>query len=300
MKSILKAGTLGATAALALISVMPLSGADTSGSGALNQIGKELANQVGAGNRFTAERTEEILGKPIIDAQGQRAGKLDNLVVDLDSGRVLYAIVTLGGTVTGETVLVPPGVLATSGTNTDLVFNAENSSVQDAPRWTRSEKAEIGSISFVNKIYDHFSMKPWWTGAATATGKDTFGNVQAARTFIGSSIKAGDGASLGSIKDLVVDVSNGWVVYAVLSKGGLKGELTGNVELYPLPSIAITKAPDGKTLTTALNAAKLQGGPHFSSEHWPNLNDKAYAQQVYQYYGMQPGFLGSLLSPTGR
>jgi sporulation protein YlmC with PRC-barrel domain len=295
MKYKLKAETLGAAVALALLSVMPLSGAQTSGSGVLNQIG----NQFGARQPLNAERAEEIFGKPIMNAQGERAGKLDNLVVDLDSGRVLYAIVTLGGMITGETILVPPGVLTTSGTTSNFVFNADNSSLTNAPRWKRSEKTEMGSVSFVNQIYEHFGMKPWWTGGATTQGKDNFSNAELAQTLIGSSVKTSSGdTSLGTIKDLVVDVPAGWTTFAVVSP---KSGLAGSGEFYTIPTTAITKSPDGKIVAMAgLDSAKLGGGPHFKSDNWPNLSDRSYAQQVYQYYGKQPGFLGGVLSPTGR
>jgi len=297
MKYRVTAGTLGAAAALALLSVLPLSGAETTGSGAINRLGNELGNQLGSRQHFTGERAEEILSKPIMNAQGEKAGKLDNLVVDLDSGRVLYAIVTLGGIITGESILVPPGVLTTSSGGANLTFNADNSSLTNAPRWKRSEKTEMGNVSFINQIYEHFGMKPWWATGASATGKDTFQNVIAVRTLIGSSLKTSGDTSLGSIKDLVVDVPNGWAIYAVVSP---KSGLTGSSDLYAIPPTAITKGPDGKTLTSTLDPSKLQGGPHFASDTWPNLSDRSYAQQVYQYYGKQPGFLGGMLSPTGR
>ncbi len=291
MKSGVKTEALGVTAALVtLLSIMPLHAAQTATADESQSMGRMQ-------HQLKAERADEIIGKPILNPQGQRAGKLDNLVVDLESGRVLYAIVTLGGTITGETILVPPGILTTASNSTNLVLNADNSSLTNAPRWSKAERANMGNISFVNQIYQHFGVKPSWNGSATPSGKDTFGAVEEARALMGSAVKTSANTNFGTIKDLVVDVPNAWLLYVVLSP---KGELGRHGELYPLPPAAITKEPDGKTLMTTVDESKLQGAPHFSKDSWPNLSDPSYAQQVYQYYGKQASFLGGMLSPTGR
>src|SRR4051812_47054067 len=54
-----------------------------------------------------AERADKFLGREIRTQDDRRIGKINDLVVELASGRVLYVVVSTAGTVS---VAVPPGL----------------------------------------------------------------------------------------------------------------------------------------------------------------------------------------------
>src|SRR5438105_1016716 len=43
------------------------------------------------------ERVNKLIGKDVMSSDNQKIGKIDNLILDLESGRVLYAVVGSGG-----------------------------------------------------------------------------------------------------------------------------------------------------------------------------------------------------------
>src|SRR5258706_4597767 len=69
------------------------------------------------------ERVNKLIGKQVLGSDNQKLGKIDNLVLDLESGRVLYAIVGSGGVLgAGEKrFAVPPS--AFTEVNGTLQFN---------------------------------------------------------------------------------------------------------------------------------------------------------------------------------
>src|SRR5258706_11033793 len=58
---------------------------------------------------ISAERADQILRKNIQNTKGQTIGKLNNFVVDLESGHILYGIVNVPGLPGGDQVVLPPG-----------------------------------------------------------------------------------------------------------------------------------------------------------------------------------------------
>jgi hypothetical protein len=46
---------------------------------------------------------------------------------------------------------------------------------------------------------------------------------------------------------------------------------------------------------------KLDGAPSFSQSNWPDITQPSWRQNVYSYFGVQPGSAtGGSLSPGGR
>ena len=233
-----------------------------------------------------AERVGQLWDKPLVNTQGETVGTLSDIVVDLESGRVLYAIVTANTNLSGgNTVVVAPNKFQYGANGTNLVLNVTPSELASAPKWNASQAPNMGEVGFLNNVYQHWGESAWWGSGPSPTGRSYFHNVQAARELSGATVNSTDGSQLATVKTVVADIPSGRVLYVVLAGTSATG---GNQELYPVPPMALTKGSSAKTLNTGLDAAKLQGAPHFSANSWPNLADTTYASQVYQYYGKQP------------
>src|SRR3954454_3669217 len=86
-----KVGVVGMAAAMSLISFFSHVQAQTTNT-------NQAALQQGSANSqqlVSAERADQILRKNIQNQKGQTIGKLNNFIVDLESGHVLYGIVNV-------------------------------------------------------------------------------------------------------------------------------------------------------------------------------------------------------------
>src|SRR6185295_3646213 len=94
-----------------------------------------------------------------------------------------------------------------------------------------------------------------------------------------------DGEDIGRIQELMIDVTNGRVAYAVLSYGGFLG--VGN-KLFALPWSGLTIDEANHRCVFNVPRDALERLPGFDKTHWPDLNDLEYAYGVYVPRGATP------------
>src|ERR1700689_1120158 len=90
--------------------------------------------------------------------------------------------------------------------------------------------------------------------------------LMGADTLIGNDVYNPANESLGTIKELMIEMSTGKISDAVLSYGGFLG--MGD-RLFAVPSAALKLDAVNKRFT--LNASKehLKNAPGFNKDHWP-------------------------------
>jgi len=242
-----------------------------------------------------AERAANLYGREVMSADNQRVGKVDNVIVDLESEHILYVVLK---TDRGN-VAVPPQVIGQTTGNT-LRANLDKAKIDSAPQFSSDldKPDQLGQANFVYRVYQYFGTNPWWKGN-TAANQGSFHNVHKLNQLIGMNVEDVNNQTIGKISNVVVDMPTGRLLYSVFEP--VSNLNLGN-NLYAMPSDAFTLASDQKHLVTNIDRQKLASAPHFPKNSWPSLNDPTFASQVYQYYGKQAWFNGSAgnYQPTGR
>ena len=107
---------------------------------------------------------------------------------------------------------------------------------------------------------------------------------------IDKTVENTNGDNLGEIKDIVVDPSDGSIVYAVVEAGGFLGL---GEKYFAIPWRAFQTIPDkddkGDIDRLILNIDKdrLTKAPGFDKKNWPNMADEQWGQTVHSYYNQQ-------------
>jgi sporulation protein YlmC with PRC-barrel domain len=109
--------------------------------------------------------------------------------------------------------------------------------------------------------------------------------IMAAATLEGDEVINGAGEKLGTIDEIMLDVSSGRVAYAVLAAGGFLG--MGD-KLFAIPWNALTLDVDKECFVLDVDKDRLENAPGFDKDHWPSMADQSWAQSVHSYYGTQP------------
>lgn len=115
----------------------------------------------------------------------------------------------------------------------------------------------------------------------TATGGST-PRVLSASTLSSDDVYNLKNEKLGSIKDLMLDINDGKVCYAVLSFGGF---LSMGEKLFAVPWSALTVDTKNKCFVMDADEARLKDAPGFDTEHWPNMADPSWSKSIHSYYG---------------
>ncbi|MBA4142600.1 MAG: PRC-barrel domain-containing protein [Nitrosospira sp.] len=110
-------------------------------------------------------------------------------------------------------------------------------------------------------------------------------HVMGADTLIGNDVYNSEGVDLGDIKDIMLDMNNGKVAYAVLSYGGLMG--MGD-KLFAVPWNVLKLDTRNERFILNVDKARLESAPGFDNDDWPDMADPAWQSTVHSYYGAKP------------
>jgi hypothetical protein len=106
-----------------------------------------------------------------------------------------------------------------------------------------------------------------------------------ANTLLGNDVYNQQDEDLGDIKEIMLDVADGRISYAVLSHGGMLGM---GEKLFAIPWAALTLDTDKKRFTMDVSKDRLEKAPGFDKDHWPDMSDTNWANGVHTYFGTVP------------
>jgi sporulation protein YlmC with PRC-barrel domain len=105
--------------------------------------------------------------------------------------------------------------------------------------------------------------------------------TMSATSLTGDKVINGREEDLGKIEDIMLDVSNGRVAYAVLSFGGFLG--MGD-KLFAIPWTAMRLDEDRKCFVLDVDKETLKTAPGFDKDHWPDLGNEEYARSIQTHW----------------
>ena len=91
------------------------------------------------------------------------------------------------------------------------------------------------------------------------------------------------GEDLGRIEELMIDLDNGRVAYAVMSFGGFLGMAD---KLFAIPWQALSLRPHVHALVLDISRDVLERAEGFDKDNWPLTREEL--SRTYTYYGYQP------------
>jgi sporulation protein YlmC with PRC-barrel domain len=110
-------------------------------------------------------------------------------------------------------------------------------------------------------------------------------HMLSASSLMGDGVRNSKGEDLGTIKDIVLDLDGGNVVYAVLSFGGFLG--LGD-KLFAIPWDSLDIDMHNRVLVLDVPRDQLENAPGFDRENWPEQPDDEFIDSVYTHYGHEP------------
>jgi sporulation protein YlmC with PRC-barrel domain len=114
-------------------------------------------------------------------------------------------------------------------------------------------------------------------GRATAAGPGP--DVMAASTLDSDRVFSSDGEEVGKIKEIMLDVQEGRIAYAVMTSGGFLG--LGN-KLLAIPWSSLTLDTTRKCFLLNIPSGRVKDAAGFDKDHWPSMADLSSATTLYE------------------
>jgi sporulation protein YlmC with PRC-barrel domain len=115
------------------------------------------------GSVSKANKASSLIGMDVRNAQDERLGEIKDLVVDLNSGKISYAVLSVGGFlgIGDKFIAVPPSAFSLSDDQDRLVLNADKAKIENAPSFAKNDWPALNSPELQTS---------YWMPESTAVG----------------------------------------------------------------------------------------------------------------------------------
>lgn len=105
-----------------------------------------------------------LIGDNVRNPQGEDLGTLKDIMIDLDAGRVAYAVLSFGGFLgMGDKLFaIPWGMLSVDTENKELVLNVDKSVLENAPGFDKDNWPNMADRTWASEIYTYYGYEPYW------------------------------------------------------------------------------------------------------------------------------------------
>jgi sporulation protein YlmC with PRC-barrel domain len=239
-------------------------------------------------------RVHEMVGLEVRDAAGKNIGKLDDLVVELNSGEVRYAALSFGGFagVGNKLFAIPLSALAfehkTKERASHFILDMPAEKFKAAPGFDKDHWPDFADRNWAAEIDKYYAdvkvAKKNPPKTEKARGNVGASSLVRATKVEGMAVKNDAHESLGKVEDLVIDMRHADIRYAALSFGGFLG--LGD-KYFAIPWNGFTVRSDSKEkehLILHVSKDRLKNAPGFDKKHWPDVGDPRWSTEVDRHY----------------
>ncbi len=142
---------------------------DIVGCTRMAQQGLALWRRIGA---VELAATQELVGRNVVDARGQRIGSIRGLIVDITGGQIAFAIVRMGGFLgigANEYAVPWQTVTRTADEDQNLTLSISRARLETAPRFDIDAWNDVARTDWATSIFTYFGVEPYWEVAARDT-----------------------------------------------------------------------------------------------------------------------------------
>ena len=121
------------------------------------------ANTSGPGPEVMAADTLE--GDKVVNAKGEDLGTIEDIMIDVQRGRVAYAVMSCGGFAgLGEKLFAIPWSALTLDANRHcFVLDADRERFEKAPGFDKHHWPSMADDSWATQVHEFYGVRPYWS-----------------------------------------------------------------------------------------------------------------------------------------
>jgi sporulation protein YlmC with PRC-barrel domain len=105
-----------------------------------------------------------ITGDKVVNAAGEDLGEIEELMIDLESGRVAYAVLSFGGFlgIGDKLFAVPFEALELDAEHERFVLDVPREKLEKAPGFDKSSWPDFADPRFGQQVYGYYDITAYW------------------------------------------------------------------------------------------------------------------------------------------
>jgi sporulation protein YlmC with PRC-barrel domain len=118
-----------------------------------------------------------LLGERVRNLAGEELGNIEELMVDLTSGRIAYAVLSFGGFLGfgSKRFPVPWNALRSDRGAHEIVLDTDRETLERAPHFDREKWPDMANPAFEKEVHGHYASESRWEHTVTDAGDFTGG-----------------------------------------------------------------------------------------------------------------------------
>jgi len=103
-------------------------------------------------------------GNAVKNAAGEKLGKVDELMIDIPTGRVSYAVLSFGGVLGmgNKLFALPWSTLQVDEDEKCFILNVDKQTLENAPGFDKDNWPDMADNTWAGGIYRHYGAVPYW------------------------------------------------------------------------------------------------------------------------------------------
>ena len=111
-----------------------------------------------------------LIGHKVYNSQGENLGDIKDVMLDVDLGRVAYAVLSFGGFLSmGDKLAIPFEAFRLDPANERILLNVPKDTLKKAPGFEKDKWPSTADRTWGTRIHEHYGFRPYWETERTAT-----------------------------------------------------------------------------------------------------------------------------------
>ena len=109
------------------------------------------------------------------NSNGEDLGKVIDFMIDLDTGNIIYSVLSFGGFLgMGDKLFaIPWEALRVDTTDEVFVLDIDKDRLEDAPGFNKDDWPSRADTTFINNVYTHYGYEPYYDEMGRARSRTT-------------------------------------------------------------------------------------------------------------------------------
>jgi len=116
-----------------------------------------------------------LAGDSVRNRNGEDLGKIDELMIDIPSGRVAYAVLSFGGFLRmgNRLFAVPWSALTVDEDRKCFILDVDKTTLENAPGFDKDNWPDMANQSFGSEVYKYYDRTPYWDETSSSETRST-------------------------------------------------------------------------------------------------------------------------------